>query len=50
MYTPSDLLMFIGDCSIANHADDTIPYTLGRDLNSVISKLEDFLCIFVQGR
>ena len=33
--------MFIGDCIIANNADDTTPYALGKDLNSVISKLED---------
>ena len=37
----SDLFMFIGDCSIANYAEDITPYTLGKDLNSVISKLED---------
>ena len=33
--------MFIGDCSIANYADDTTPYALGKNLDSVISKLED---------
>ena len=37
----SNLFMFIGDSSNANYADDTTPYALGKDLNSVISKLED---------
>ena len=37
----SDLFMFIGDSSDANYADDSTPYTLGKDLNSVNSKLED---------
>ena len=42
----SDLFIFIGDCSIANYADDTT-HALGKDLNSVISKLEDdFLRLF----
>ena len=37
----SYLFMFIRDCSIANYADDTTPYALGKDLYSIISKLED---------
>ena len=38
----SDLFLFIGDCcNIANYADDNTPYAFGKDINSVISQLED---------
>ena len=33
--------MFIGDCNIANYADDNTPYAFGKDINSVICQLVD---------
>ena len=36
-----DLFMFIEDFNIANYADDNTPYATGKDIESVVSKLED---------
>ena len=37
----SDLFMFIPNSNIANYADDNSPYACKKDINSVISQLEE---------
>ena len=37
----ADLFLFMDESDIANYADDNTPYALGKDIISVISKLEN---------
>ena len=37
----ADLFIFIKDINIVNHADDNTPYVIGKDVDSVIKRLEN---------
>ena len=37
----NDLLIFFENCDITNYADDNTPFTCGKNLDEVISQLED---------